>query len=98
MPNIQDYLTTSFSYESYKEFISYFLKDPKFVNKNKNDVIGTFKDFIDQYEILGTYKDKNEKEIVILTVKIKHHSNARQAQRNFIAYLLKNVFSNYCAA
>lgn len=96
--NIERYLGSQFSVDSFKGFIKEFFKHVDFVPYKECLPSDTFANSIDNYAVHGTYTDPNGIEVIILSVKIKKNSNARQAHRNFISYLLTRMFSQYNAA
>ena len=99
MENIKQLLTVPFSQANYKKFSINLLNDVETVPLSENtEIPSAFKSTISSYTIYGKYSDSDEKNIIVLSVKVKENSNAQKAQRNFIAHLLENEFSDYSAA
>lgn len=99
MENIKQLLTIPFSQANYKKFSINLLNDVETVPLSENtEIPSAFKSTISSYTIYGKYSDSDEKNIIVLSVKVKENSNAQKAQRNFIAHLLENEFSDYSAA
>lgn len=92
------YLGDKFSIDSFNGFVREFFKHIEKVPYKECVPNDTFLGTIEYYAVHGTYVDPNNNEIIILSVKVKNDSNARQAHRNFISYLLTSKYSQYNAA
>lgn len=99
MENIKSLLTVPFSTANYRKFSNNFLNEVDSVPLQENtEIPSMFKNTIHSYTVFGTYQDNEGNNIIILSVKVKDYSNAQKAQRNFVAYMLENVFDDYNAA
>lgn len=99
MQDIKSLLTVPFNITNYKKFSNNFFNEVEsvFLKENVN-IPSMFKNTIQSYTIFGKYTDPDGKRIIIISVKVKEYSNAQKAQRNFIAYLLENLFDDFDAA
>lgn len=99
MQDIKSLLTVPFNITNYKKFSNNFFNEVEsvFLQENVN-IPSMFKNIIQSYTIFGKYTDPDGKRIIIISVKVKEYSNAQKAQRNFIAYLLENLFDDFDAA
>ena len=95
---IEEYLGSSFSVDLFNGFLREFFKHFEKVPYKECLPSDTFTNSIEKYAVHGTYTDPNGNEVIILSVRVKKNSNARQAHRNFISYLLTRTFSQYNAA
>lgn len=99
MENVKSLLTVPFSTANYRKFSNNFLNEIDSVPLQENtEIPSMFKNTIHSYTVFGTYQDNEGNNIIILSVKVKDYSNAQKAQRNFVAYMLENVFDDYNAA
>lgn len=98
MENLKNVLTAPYSLDNYNKFTIEFFNEYEKVPYELKQAPASFKDSIEFYAVHGTYKDANGEEIVILSVKVRDGSKAKQAQRNFVSYLLMNNYNDYNAA
>lgn len=98
MDELKTLLTLPFNAERYGRFINEFFKNFEHLPLTTEPIPPIFSNHIKSYTVHGYYTDPNGKRIVILSVKVKNNSSAKQSQRNFAAYLLSNSFSQFNAA
>lgn len=99
MSDLKGLLTTPFNENNYKKFSLNFLKDVDCVPLHEEtDIPLAFKNSIFSYTIFGKFKDTNDKEIIILSVKVKNNSQATKMQRDFVANLLQTKYPSFNAA
>ena len=99
MEKLKSLLTVPYKQENYKQFIADFLNDMEAVPlQEQKDISSMFKNTIQSYTVFGKYKDGDGKSIIVLSVKVKDNSSAPKAQRNFVAYLLENQYTDFNAA
>lgn len=91
-------LAVPFNTNNYNNFVLEFFNEIDRVAYKEIKPNATFANIIDFYSVHGTYKDPEGNEIIVLSVKVKNNSNAKQAQRDFVSYLLSNDFNQYSAA
>lgn len=91
-------LAVPFNTNNYNNFVLEFFNEIDRVSYKEIKPNATFANAIEYYSVHGTYKDPEGNDIIVLSVKVKNNSNARQAQRNFVSYLLTNDFNQYSAA
>ena len=98
MNNLKQLLTVPFNIEGYNKFSNEFFKSYNHVPVISKDIPSMFSNTIQSYSVHGSYEDPNGDNVIILSVKVKNNSSAKQAQRNFVAYLLTNDFDQFNAA
>lgn len=99
MEKLKSLLTVPYKQENYKQFTADFLNDMEAVPlQEQTDIPSMFKNTIQSYTIFGKYEDSVGKSVIVLSVKVKNNSSAPKAQRNFVAYLLENQFTDFNAA
>lgn len=99
MEKLKSLLTVPYRQENYKKFTADFLNDMEAVPlQEQTDIPSMFKNTIQSYTIFGKYEDNEGKSVIVLSVKVKNNSSAPKAQRNFVAYLLENHFTDFNAA
>lgn len=91
-------LAVPFNTNNYDNFVLEFFNEIDKAAYKEIKPNATFANAIEYYSVHGTYKDPEGNDIIVLSVKVKNNSNARQAQRNFVSYLLTNDFNQYSAA
>lgn len=96
MEKLKSLLTVPYKQENYKQFTADFLNDMEAVPlQEQADIPSMFKNTIQSYTIFGKYEDSVGKSVIVLSVKVKNNSSAPKAQRNFVAYLLENQFTDF---
>ena len=98
MNNLKQLLTVPFNIEGYNKFSNEFFKSYNHVPVISKNIPSMFSNTIQSYSVHGSYEDPNGDNVIILSVKVKNNSSAKQAQRNFVAYLLTNDFDQFNAA
>lgn len=99
MEKLKSLLTVPYKQENYKQFTADFLNEMEAVPlQEQTDIPSMFKNTIQSYTIFGKYEDSVGKSVIVLSVKVKNNSSAPKAQRNFVAYLLENQFTDFNAA
>lgn len=91
-------LSVPYDINNYNRFVLEFFNELDKVPYKEIKPNANFANVIEHYSIHGTYKDPEGNDIIVLSVKVINNSNARQAQRNFVSYLLTNDFNQYSAA
>lgn len=99
MGSLKSMLTVPYKQENYKQFTAEFFNDMESVPlQEQNEIPSMFKNTIKSYTVFGKYEDNEGNNIIVLSVRVKENSSAPKAQRNFVAYLLENEFSDFSAA
>ena len=98
MNNLKQLLTVPFNIEGYNKFSNEFFKSYNHVPVISKNIPSMFSNTIQSYSVHGSYEDPNGDNVIILSVKVKNNSSAKQAQKNFVAYLLTNDFDQFNAA